>query len=201
MLIELMPSPAEKSITNLDMYEIEHRALLTEEGYKELAEKLMSNATLLGTDDKEVSYYIFPDKLLKVVRNISKGTGKLSLKLNTLGAGSSFQELEISFPEESFETMKNICNSISTPDQVISGTQKRTNYKYQGVEIALKWSEDWGYHVEFEIMIPDPSGKEAADTRIAEVAKTLSVPLMTEEEVATFSAKVRAKKKATEKTS
>jgi adenylate cyclase class IV len=177
------------------MYEIEHRAILTKESYETLAEKLAHEATLLGTDDKEVSYYIFPDKLLKVVRNISKGTGKLSLKLNTLGAGSSFQEFEVLFPEDSFETMKSICASISTPDQVINGTQKRTNYEYQGVEIALKWSEDWGYHTEFEIMISDLSEKEAADARIIEVAKNLSVPLMTEEEVAAFSAEVKSKRK------
>lgn len=177
------------------MYEIEHRAVLTEDAYKQLAERLTNEATLLGADDKEISYYIFPDKLLKVVRNISKDTAKLSLKLTALGAGSSFKEFEVPFPEDSFETMKSICESISTPDQVISGTQKRTNYEFQGVEIALKWSEDWGYHAEFEIMISDSSEKEAADVRIHEVAKTLSVPLMTEEEVAAFSAEVRAKKK------
>lgn len=177
------------------MYEIEHRALLTEESYKELAEKLTHKAKLLGSDDKEVSYYIFPDKLLKVVRNISKGTAKISLKLNTLGAGSSFHESEVHFPEDSFETMKNICNSISAPEQVISGTQKRTNYEYDGVEIALKWSEDWGYHAEFEIMISDLSQKESADARIREVARNLSVLLMTEEEVAAFSAEVKLKNK------
>lgn len=179
----------------LYMYEIEHRAVLTEEVYKELAEKLGREATLLGADDKEVSYYIFPDKLLKVVRNISKDTAKLSLKLNALGKGSSFQEFEVPFPEESFETMKSICDNICTPNQVINGTQKRTNYEYRGVEIALKWSEDWGYHVEFEIMVPDLSEKASADVRINEVAKELSVPLMTEEEVATFSAEVRSKNK------
>ncbi|MFA5841741.1 MAG: CYTH domain-containing protein [Candidatus Paceibacterota bacterium] len=184
------------------MYEIEHRALLTEESYKSLAEKLAREATPLGTDDKEVLYYIFPKKLLKIARNISKGTGKLSLKLNTLGEGSSFQEFEVSFPESSFETMKTICDSISLPDQVISGTQKRTNYKYQGVEIALKWSEDWGYHAEFEVMVPSLSEKEAADAHILEVAGALSVPLMTEEEVASFLAKILSKNKANkEKTS
>jgi adenylate cyclase class IV len=180
------------------MYEIEHRALLTEESSKTLAEKLAREAKLLGADDKEVAYYIFPDKLLKVVWNISKGAGKLSLKLNTLGTGSSFQEFEVPFPEESFEMMKNICSNISTPDQVINGTQKRTNYEYKGVEIALKWSEDWGYHAEFEIMVSDPSEKSAADARITEVAKALSVQLMTEEEVATFITKVRSQKKNTQ---
>lgn len=178
------------------MYEIEHRAVLIETAYAELAEKLAREATLLGTDDKEVSYYIFPDKLLKVVRNISKGTAKLSLKLTALGAGSSFQEFEVPFPEDSFEMMKSICEKISVPDQVISGTQKRTNYEYKGVEVALKWSEDWGYHAEFEVMISDLSEKETADARIRDAAKALSVPLMTEEEVGAFSADVRAKKKS-----
>ena len=177
------------------MYEIEHRALLTEESYNALAEKLAREAKLLGSDDKEVSYYIFPDKLLKVVRNISKGTGKLSLKLNTLGTGSSFQEFEVPFPEDSFEMMKSICDNISAPEQVITGTQKRTNYEYQGVEIALKWSEDWGYHAEFEIMINDLSEKEAVDARIRDAAKALSVPLMTDEEVKAFITEVRSKKK------
>jgi adenylate cyclase class IV len=197
--IEEMPlpfnSPSENTVLFEIMYEIEHRAVLTEESYKALAEKLAREATLLGTDDKEVSYYIFPDKLLKVVQNTSKGTAKLSLKLTALGAGSSFQEFEVPFPEDSFEMMKSICENISTPDQIISGTQKRTNYEYKDVEIALKWSEDWGYHAEFEIMISDLSEKEGADVRIHEAAKTLSVPLMTEEEVAAFSAEVRAKKK------
>lgn len=180
------------------MYEIEHRALLTEETYGALAQRLAKETRGLGNDDKEVSYYIFPDKLLKVVRNISKGTAKLSLKLNVLGAGSSFQEFEVSFPEESFETMKSICSNISAPEQVISGTQKRSNYAYEGVEIALKWSEDWGYHVEFEIMVSDLSEKEGADARIREVAKRFSVPLMTEEEVAAFSAEVRSRKMGAE---
>ncbi len=66
----------------------------------------------------------------------------------------------------------------------------------RGVEIALKWSEDWGYHAEFEIMISDLSEKNAADARIKEVAEVFSVSLKTEEEVGTFSADVRAKKKS-----
>jgi adenylate cyclase class IV len=180
------------------MYEIEHRALLNEDSYRVLEQTLNKTARLLGKDDKEVSYYIFPDKLLKVVHNISAGNAKLSLKMNVLGSGSSFQELEVPFPEASFETMKTICNTISVPKQVIHGTQKRTNYLFQGVEIALKWSEDWGYHAELEIMISDPSEKETADASIRKVAAALSVPLMTDEEVAAFSARVQAKRKASE---
>lgn len=174
------------------MYEIEHRALLTEDQYHQLSERLRTDAELLGQDDKDVAYYIFPDKLLKVVKNISKNTGVLSLKLNTLGNGSSFQEVEAPFSPESYDAMRHICDEISTPSQVIVGTQKRTNFMYEGVEIALKWSEDWSYHVELEVMIDDLSKKDAADQQIRSVADSLSISLMTEEEVAAFTAKVRA---------
>lgn len=174
------------------MYEIEHRALLTEELFSELESTLLKDGNFLGQDDKEVAYYIFSEKLLKVVKNTSKKTGVLSLKLNALGNGSSFQEFELSFAPEDFDTMRTICDSISTPNQVIVGTQRRKNFSYNDVEIALKWSEDWGYHAEFELMIEDLSEKDSADAKIRQVAGELSVTLMTEEEVAAFSAKVRA---------
>ncbi|MBP6868850.1 MAG: hypothetical protein KBC16_01945 [Candidatus Pacebacteria bacterium] len=178
------------------MYEIEHRALLTEEKYKELDEKLRADAECLGEDDKDVAYFIFPDKLLKVVKNISKGTAKLSLKLNTLGSGSSFREIEVDFKDSQFESLKELCHAVSTPDQVIEGTQKRTNFMFKGVEIALKWSEDWGYHAEFEIVIDSLASKDDADTTITNVANSLDITLMTDEEVKEFSDKVRAQKKS-----
>lgn len=176
------------------MYEIEHRAVISEEKYEDLKVALDDQAKSLGEDDKEVAYYIFPNRLLKVVRNISKGTGVLSLKLTALGQGSAFKELEIPFPVEDFDTMNSICKEISVPEQVIVGTQKRSNYEYHGVEIALKWSEDWGYHVEFERLISDLAGKDAADAEILEVAKHFSITVMSEEEVASFARAVRERK-------
>jgi adenylate cyclase class IV len=177
------------------MYEIEHRTLLTQDEYNALKERLLEKGVMLGEDNKEVSYYIYSDKLLKIVHNISKKTAKISLKLNALGSGSSFKELEVEFPEESTELMNEICGHISGADQVIQGTQQRTNFKYQNVDIALKWSEDWSYHAEFEMMISDLAEKEAADNHIKSVAESLGVTLMTEEEVAVFITKVREAKK------
>lgn len=177
------------------MYEIEHRALLTEEKYKTLQTKLSETAECLGEDDKEVAYFIFPGKLLKVVRNTSRGSAKLSLKLSALGEGSSFQEVEIAFEESGFDAMKELCKAVSAPDQIIEGTQKRTNYLLDGVEIALKWSEDWGFHAEFEIMVTSLSEKEEADAKIYTVAESLGITLMTNEEVKEFLEKVKSAKK------
>lgn len=179
------------------MYEIEHRAILSKQQYENLKVLLSTQAKSLGSDDKDVSYYIFPEKLLKVVRNISKGTGVLSLKLNALGQGSAFKEFEVVFPIEQFDVMNTICGEVSTPQQIIVGTQKRSNFEYQGVEIALKWSEDWGYHVELEKLISNLADKDAADAAIVKVAKHFSITLMSEEEVAAFARSVKEKNKAT----
>lgn len=115
--------------------------------------------------------------------------------MSALGEGSSFQELEVPFDDSAFEAMKELCKAVSLPDQVIEGTQKRTNYVLDGVEIALKWSEDWGYHAEFEIMITSLSEKEEADAKIHAVAENLGITLMTDEEVKEFSDKVRSARK------
>ena len=95
------------------MYEIEHRAVLTEPQYDSLKKALAAQAEGLGTDDKEVSYFIFPDKLLKVVNNLSKGTAVLSLKLTALGQGSAFKELEVPFAPEQYATLNAICKEIT----------------------------------------------------------------------------------------
>ena len=177
------------------MYEIEHRGVLTEQQYHSLYEVLTTHAENLGVDDKEVSYYIFPEKLLKVVNNLSRGTAVLSLKLTALGQGSAFKELEVPFDPKQFTSLNAICAEITAPQQIITGTQKRTNFMYSGIEIALKWSEDWGFHIELEKLIEDIKDKEAADLAIQDVANHFSITFMSEEEVSAFAHAVREKNK------
>lgn len=51
--------------------EIEHRALLNEEEYRQLGPFLRAHGEDLGEDDKDVHFFLIPDKLLKVTNNIS----------------------------------------------------------------------------------------------------------------------------------
>jgi hypothetical protein len=57
------------------------------------------------------------------------------------------------------------------------------------VEIAVKWSEAWGHHAEFEVLLDDGASdaaqREAAD-RVTGAAEELGVTLMTEQELAQF---------------
>ena len=61
--------------------------------------------------------------------------------------------------------------------------QKRNNYLYKGVEIALKFSQHWQYHLELELVVDDENKKNEAENKIREVAKKLDIHLLTEEEL------------------
>ncbi|MGI5825830.1 MAG: hypothetical protein ACOX50_00275 [Patescibacteria group bacterium] len=147
----------------------------------------------LGEDDKDTYFFIFKDKFLKVVKNISKGTGKVVLKLNKLGKGSDFEEIEIPLKINEVDRMADLFSSLKLPAQLIHNDQKRHNFLYKGVEIAVKYSIDWGYHAELEIVINDARDKEIAETQIREVAEELGLRLMTDEEVLQFTSEIEAR--------
>ena len=168
------------------MFEVEFRTKFEKEKYEELKKYLETHAENLGTDDKDCYYYILPDKLLKVVHNTSQNTAKISLKLNRIGEGAVFPETEIFFPPSDFEMMRHLVDNLGLPAKVMHGPQQRVNYKYRDCEIALKWSDAWGYHMEIEQMIESREGQKEAESRIRAVADELGVTLMSEEELKRF---------------
>jgi len=168
------------------MIEVEFRARFSSSEYERLQKILDERAECLGPDDKHSVYYIFQDRLLKIVRNISKQDAKISLKMNRLGEGSAFKEMEIHFQEKDFEAMKELLDHLDLNARVAEEGQQRTNYRYRGCEIALKYGKTWGHHLEIEKMIADPDMQQQAEKEIRSIADELSVHLMTEEEIAAF---------------
>lgn len=175
--------------------EIELRAVFNEEKFNSLKAFLDKKAMYLGQDDKDVHFYIFPDKLLKVTDNISKASAKLTLKLNRIGQGSDFEEIE--FPIKRIDVKKAVkmFDLLGMTDNVIHSFQSRHNYIFKGVELALKYSPEWKHHLELEIVIEDESQKAEAEKKIREVARELDVKIMSEEELKEFVKKVEAEKK------
>lgn len=177
------------------MLEIEKRGFLTEEKYNHLIDFLSKNGESLGQDDKDVVYYIYTDKLLKAVHNLSKKNAKISLKMNKIGEGSVFPETEVIFPEEDFQKIKYILDVISKPDKVMNGIQKRINFIYKGCEFAIKWSEEWQYHFEVEKVVSDETQVESAEKELHMVAEELGIEIMTEDELKEFTKKAEANAK------
>lgn len=172
--------------------EIEFRSIFSKKKHDELKTFLDENAKNLGPDNKNVFFFIMPDKLLKVTDNESKDSAKFTLKLNKIGKGSDFKELEVPIQRGDVDKTVKIFKKLGF-DEVQESYQKRHNYEYKGVEIALKWSEVWTYHIEFEILIEDEKEKKTAEKKIKKVADELDVDLMTDEELKAFTEKIDKK--------
>ncbi len=182
-------SPDKKQI------EIELRAMFDEEKFNSLKKQLDEKAEYLGQDDKDVYFFIFPDKLLKVTDNVSKESAKITLKLNRIGKGSDFEEIEFPIKREDVKKAADVFNKLDLTDNIMHSPQKRHNYLYKDVELALKWSPEWQYHLELEVVVEDAEHKDEAEQKIRSVAAELGVKLMTEKELAKFVKKVEEEKR------
>jgi len=165
-----------------NLIEVERRAIIDEVKYNELADFLAREAEDLGEDDKDVVFFVHADKLLKVVNNISKQTAKIVYKSNKIGNESALEEIEVTIPPSEFEDAVKLFSTLGHETKIPS-FQKRNNYLYKEVEISLKYSDHWGYHLEMEVMIGDREQKDEALTKIEEVANGLGIKLMSNEEI------------------
>lgn len=176
--------------------EIEHRARFSKEEHDRLLAFLQQNGKNLGKDDKNVYFFTFPDKLLKVTDNISKSTAKITGKLSRIGEGSGFEEVEFPIAREDVQRAVELFKGFGFTE-VHDSFQSRHNFEYKDVEIALKHSKMWGHHAELEIVVDDETKKDEADQRIVGVAKELDITLMTEEELKVFINQKEAEIKST----
>ncbi|CAM5365443.1 hypothetical protein SVIRM249S_01903 [Streptomyces viridochromogenes] len=175
------------------------RARFDEETRDRLLARLEQEGTDLGRDDKHIYFYVLPDKLLKVTDNTAAGTAKITLKHSKIGQGVAFPETEIAIAREDVSAAVRVFNALGFESQMHQAFNRRHNYRFRGVEIAVKWSEAWGHHAEFEVLLDDNASdavRQEATDRIFAVAKELEVTLMTEQELADFTAAFEAAEQA-----
>jgi adenylate cyclase class IV len=169
--------------------EIEMRARFDAATHDRLIAYLEQHGEDLGGDDKHIYFYVLPDKLLKVVDNLTAGTAKISLKGSKIGQGAAFPELELPIRREDAGLAVRIFNALGLEGSMHDAFNRRRNFRYRGVEIAVKWSQAWGHHAEFEVLLDDmPTAAQQAEAveRIRSVAEEVGVRLMSEQELAEF---------------
>jgi predicted adenylyl cyclase CyaB len=176
--------------------EIEYFSRIDEKSYHQLHDFLKQHGQDLGEDDKDSYFFIFSDKLLKVVDNISKKNAKIALKMSRIGDGSDFEEIEFKIDPQNVDKAVHMFKKLGGYDTFMKAFQKRHNYMYKDVEIAVKYSDNWGYHVEMEIMINNLEEKSKADVHINKIAEELNIKLMTDAELKTFTREVESKVKS-----
>ncbi|MFE3775513.1 hypothetical protein [Streptomyces sp. NPDC059122] len=171
--------------------EIEMRARFGKETRDQLVDRLRRDGKDLGPDDKHIYFYVLPDQLLKVTDNTAAGTAKITLKGSKIGQGAAFAETEFAIAPADVGAAVKLFNALGFEEEMHEASNLRHNFRFDGVEIAVKWSEAWGYHAEFEVLLdgdaPDAARTEAA-AKITDVANELGVTLMTEQELAEFTA-------------
>lgn len=171
--------------------EIEMRARYDKETHDRLTARLEREATDLGRDDKLIYFYVLPDKLLKVTDNTAAGSAKITLKHSKIGQGAAFPETEFPIAREDVAAAVTVLNALGFEPHMHQAYNQRHNYRFRGVEIAVKWSEAWGHHAEFEVLLDDTASdtaREEAVIRVTTAAQELGVTLMSEQELADFTA-------------
>lgn len=84
---------------------------------------------------------MLPDKLLKIVNNISAGTAKVSLKTSRIGQGSAFPEIEMDISPADVDTAVHIFNVLGFEGAMHDAFNQRHDFRYRGIDIAVKRSE------------------------------------------------------------
>ncbi|MGP3951828.1 hypothetical protein [Streptomyces sp. 7N604] len=175
--------------------EIEMRARFDKDAHDQLVSRLERDGEDLGCDDKRIYFYVLPDKLLKVTDNTAAGSAKITLKTSKIGQGAAFPETEIAIAREDVPAAVRVFNALGFEAEMHEAFNQRHNFRFRGVEIAVKWSEAWGHHAEFEVLLddtPSVAAQEEAGARIRTVAEELGVALMSEQELADFTAAFEA---------
>lgn len=171
------------------------RARFDRSTYDRLISRLEQQGKDLGCDDKHIYFYVLPRKLLKVTDNTAAGSAKITLKSSRIGQGAAFPESEIPIAREDVPVAVRIFNELGFEATMHEAFNERRNFRFRGVEIAMKWSQAWGPHAEFEVLLDDAPGQAAldeAETRIRRAAADLGVTLMSEQELADFTAAFEA---------
>ncbi|MFI5758668.1 CYTH domain-containing protein [Streptomyces sp. NPDC051569] len=176
--------------------EIEMRARFDKDAHDRLIARLLrQDSADLGPDDKHIYFYVLPDQLLKVTDNTAAGTAKITLKGSRIGQGAAFPETEFAIARADVPAAVKVFNALGFEPVMHEAFNLRHNYRFRDVEIAVKWSDAWGHHAEFEVLLDDAASDAAradAVARIVDVATELGVTLMTERELADFTAAFEA---------
>jgi adenylate cyclase class IV len=164
------------------MIEVELRTVFDEEEHRRL-EKLLKPYTI-GRDDRHSLFFFYEKGLVKITNYLSKEIVKLSYKNGRAGDGN-LVEIEMEIPEDKIVMFEKILD-LGKPEQVQIIDQNRENFLVDGVEIALKFTESWGHHLEAEIVIEDNQDEKEAEDKIRKVGKKFGIEFMSDKEINDF---------------
>ena len=177
-------------MTQNPTYEYEERAFLSEEQFLKIKEKLDEFCVQKEIDNKHSFFFVLPDINVSVASS-SKET-KVKYKGGQLGKGNGFEEIEYNIERDSLlEAIKLFTKLLGLPPQ--ESFQFRINYSLDDdIEIALKYTEMWGFHLEAERVYVASSESEKtlkqaeSKDKLDHLASALGFRYITDQEMAVF---------------
>lgn len=165
------------------MIEVEKLAILPDEAAFQLFVKNLVHrgAEDIGQNDTGNIFYLGDGYQLKVAKLFSKKKAKFALKLREFGDISS-EEVEVHFSLDDAEAAERMMDVLLADKKKVPTEQTRHDYLLDGIEIATKYSDDWGYHIEFEQMVDNESDISRALEAIDRLAASLDIQTMTKEQ-------------------
>lgn len=173
------------------VHEHERFAFLDEQAHDRVAKYLADHGTDLGQDNKTSHFFVLPESNLSVASTDARSV--IKFKAGQIGRGIGFEELpeiELADQEQANNAVR-LLQALTGHEPQVS-EQFRRNYELDDIELALKYTETWGFHLELERLYsantPDEleKAKHEADERIKRVAGSLGITLATDQELVDF---------------
>lgn len=171
-------------------YEYEERAFFEEKDLAHIKDTLAKLAQSQKSDNKTSYFFVLADINVSIASSPAKTVVKY--KGGQLGKGNGFVEHEFAIdPQGLPEALKLFSVLLKCEPQV--SEQFRINYDMgDGVEVALKYTHMWGFHLEFEKVYraADEADKghreEQARVELTKLAKQLGVQFIDDTTMAAF---------------
>lgn len=180
-------------------YEYEERAFLSEGQFLTIKEKLDEICIQKEIDNKHSFFFVLPNINMSIAD--SRKETKIKYKGGQLGKGNGFEEIEYNIRRDSLpEAIKLFTRLFDLSPQ--ESFQFRINYRLgDDVEIALKYTEMWGFHLEVERVYVASSDAEKSfrhaesKSKLEQLALTLGFSYITDAEMTIFTEQCRREKK------
>ena len=176
--------------TALPIYEYEERAFLDEKSFLQIKQSLDEMSEDMWIDNKQSFFYVLPDTNVSIAKS-PKDT-KVKYKGGQLGRGNGFEEIEYTIADSSLDDALSIFTKLLNLEPQHS-FQFRLNYLLpNSIEVALKYTEMWGFHLEIEKIYTASSSEEkkfkqlACEKALAKLSSTLRIHYITDSEMTHF---------------
>lgn len=179
--------------------EVEKRGLLSKKQFEQLPTIILSLGGIdLGKNDTESIFYLLVNMQVKIQHSTSRNTAKIAWKSGGVDGSPKREEIEVNISVQDYANAEQLMQKLLPDTQRFLTAQKRHDFILHDVQIAVKHSNDWGYHVELERLVDSETKAKDTLKNIDAIAKKLNVVLFTADEERQFvEDKIAARKKIT----